>query len=224
MERLEKVLPVEAATSKYSPDAPALDDPVGLVEYWDTVTVPSPVASAVMLSLEAAAVPDALVDVPDAELVDPAGPTLMVRVTCGAALKLELPAWFASITQAPTPVKLTVAPSIPDTLHTPCPLVGSTVNTTGLPEAPPVALRVSDPPTAPDAGPVKLIVWSIRAGGAEAMVAVWTAGSMLRPSGSWGAHATMVGVPVVVSVMSKLSELYPGEIKPEPIPGIGVLT
>jgi hypothetical protein len=32
-----------------------------------------------------------------------------------------------------------VAPSVPDTLHTPDPLVGSTENTTGLPDAPPVA-------------------------------------------------------------------------------------
>ena len=49
-------------------------------------------------------------------------------------------------------------PFVPDTVHTPDPDVESTENTTGLPEPPPVALSVSEPPTVPVAGAVKLIV------------------------------------------------------------------
>jgi hypothetical protein len=48
-----------------------------------------------------------------------------------------------------------VLPLVPDTAHTPVPEDGSTVKTTGLPEPPPVADRVADPPTVPAAGAVK---------------------------------------------------------------------
>ncbi len=63
-----------------------------------------------------------------------------------------MPAWFASITQVPAPVKFTVVPLVPDTEQTPAAVEGSTVKTTGLPEAPPVAARVPVVPTVPGTG------------------------------------------------------------------------
>jgi hypothetical protein len=54
-----------------------------------------------------------------------------------------------------------VVPSIPETLHTPLPLLESTLNTTAEP-APPadeVADSVDVPPMAPDPGPVKEMTW-----------------------------------------------------------------
>ncbi len=49
-------------------------------------------------------------------------------------------------------VNVSKEPSTPDTLHTPDPLVASTVKTTGWPDAPPVADRVIMPPAVPAAG------------------------------------------------------------------------
>jgi hypothetical protein len=37
----------------------------------------------------------------------------------------------------------------------------STVKTTGLPDVPPVADRIAEPPTEPEAGAVKEIVWAV---------------------------------------------------------------
>jgi hypothetical protein len=48
---------------------------------------------------------------------------------------------------------------VPDTTHTPGSLAGSTENTTGLPERPPVADRCAEPPAVPAAGAVKEIDW-----------------------------------------------------------------
>ena len=53
-----------------------------------------------------------------------------------------------------------MVPFVPETVHTPESEDWSTVNTTGLPDPPPVALSVSEPPTVPEAGAVKLIVWA----------------------------------------------------------------
>ena len=49
---------------------------------------------------------------------------------------------------------------LPDTVHAPGPLEGSTVNTTGLPEPPPVADRAAEPPAAAEAGTAKVIDWA----------------------------------------------------------------
>ncbi len=84
--------------------------------------------------------------------------TVIVRWTCGAAVYLPLPAWLASIVQLPEDLKLTESP---DTVQTPGPLPGSTENTTGLPEPPPVADRCAEPPGACDAGAVKEIDWAV---------------------------------------------------------------
>ncbi len=51
-----------------------------------------------------------------------------------------------------------MVPLAPDTLHTPAPLE-TTVNTTGLPDPPPVADKLADPPTDPDTGAVNEIAW-----------------------------------------------------------------
>ena len=59
-----------------------------------------------------------------------------------------------------------MAPFVPDTVHTPDPDDGSTENTTGFPDPPPVAVSVADPPTLPVAGAVKLI-------DCDAMLTVW---------------------------------------------------
>ena len=64
-----------------------------------------------------------------------AGPTATDSCASGAALYSELPDWLASITQLPTPMKLTV---VPEMLQTPL-APPSIVNVTGLPEGPPVA-------------------------------------------------------------------------------------
>ena len=49
---------------------------------------------------------------------------------------------------------------LPDTVHTPVPEAGSTVKVTGLPDPPPVAVRVAALPTTPVPGAVKLIAWA----------------------------------------------------------------
>jgi hypothetical protein len=61
--------------------------------------------------------------------------TTMLFVTCVAAVKLVLPVWFAATTTVPAPVMVSVLPVIlpgPETM----------LKVTGLPEPPPVALRV----------------------------------------------------------------------------------
>jgi hypothetical protein len=65
-----------------------------------------------------------------------------------------------------------VVPLAPDTLHTPAPLE-ATVNTTGLPDPPPVADKAADPPTDPDAGAVNEIAW----GAASTVIACWASGA-----------------------------------------------
>jgi hypothetical protein len=62
--------------------------------------------------------------------------TVIDCCTCGAAEKAELPAWLASITQRPAEVKVTVVLCIEQVLK---PEPGSTVNTTGFPDPPPLA-------------------------------------------------------------------------------------
>jgi hypothetical protein len=74
---------------------------------------------------------------------------------------LVLPAWLASRTKVPAPVTVRVLP-----LMLPAPvLLESMVKTTGLPEPPPVALRVIvslGTKVIGEAGAVKLIVWLAR--------------------------------------------------------------
>ena len=82
--------------------------------------------------------------------------TVMVCWAWGAGWYLSLPSWLASMTHVPGAVYLTVVPLVPDTLHTPVLLAGSsdvlegsTENTTGLPDLPPVADKVAGVPTQP---------------------------------------------------------------------------
>lgn len=96
-------------------------------------------------------------------------PTAVEPVTVAAAAYFLLPDWLASITQLTAAVKWSVAPSGPDTLQTPAPLVESMENTTGLPDAPPVAERMAKPPTRPEAGAVKLITWEVSEDGVKAL-------------------------------------------------------
>ena len=64
-------------------------------------------------------------------------------------------------------------PLVPDTLHTPVPLVESTENTTGLPDPPPVADKVAGTPTVPVAGAVNEITWVL----AFTVIACWAWGA-----------------------------------------------
>jgi hypothetical protein len=61
---------------------------------------------------------------------------------------------------------------VPDTVHTPGSLEGSTENTTGLPDPPPVADKVADPPTKADVGGVKEIDWA-RLGALPIVIVCW---------------------------------------------------
>ena len=45
-------------------------------------------------------------------------------------------------------------------VHTPAPLVPSTLKMTGFPDPPPVADKVAVPPKVPVPGPVKLMAWA----------------------------------------------------------------
>jgi len=50
------------------------------------------------------------------------------------------------MTQLPVLVNVTVEPFAPDTAHAPGVLEESTLNTTGLPDRPPVAVSAAEPP------------------------------------------------------------------------------
>src|SRR5260370_337306 len=119
--------------------------------------------------------------------------TLIVCWTWGAAAYLRLPAWLASMTQLPTAVKVTV---VPDTGHTRRPLAGSTENTTGLPEPPPVADKAAEPPAAPAAGAVQEINWvrfgTVVGGGGGVGKAAARGGEGHRGPGQ-GAHLRAAG-------------------------------
>ena len=52
-------------------------------------------------------------------------------------------------------------PWAPDTSHTPGPLAGSTANSTGLPDPPPLAATVADWATWPRSGAVNPIDWGM---------------------------------------------------------------
>ena len=84
-------------------------------------------------------------------------PTANDCCTWGAGLKLPLPAWFASITHVPAPVKVTVEPDMEHTAAA----AESIVKLTGRPEdAVAVTLYVGPPTTAPvGAVDVNVIVW-----------------------------------------------------------------
>jgi hypothetical protein len=84
-------------------------------------------------------------------------PTENACCTCGAGPYVAFPAWFASIVQVPTPVKVTFEPAIEQTLLA----VGSIVSATGRPELA-VAVAVYVPPNAAAVGAVdvNVIVWS----------------------------------------------------------------
>jgi hypothetical protein len=61
------------------------------------------------------------------------------------------------------------------------------VNTTGLPDPPPVAVSVADPPTVPVAGAVKLITWDaglmVMVNAAEPLAVGAAAGALLGAEG-----------------------------------------
>ncbi len=67
-------------------------------------------------------------------------PTATDCCTWAAGLKLVVPAWLASITQVPAPVKVTTPAALIE--HAPAVEVGSMVKTTGFPDPPPVAAGV----------------------------------------------------------------------------------
>ena len=69
-----------------------------------------------------------------------AWPIATLSVACGAALKLALPAWSAVSPQLPAETIVTVAPATVQTAGV------VLANTTGLPEAPPVAETMNVPP------------------------------------------------------------------------------
>jgi hypothetical protein len=112
-------------------------------------------------------------------------PTEIVRWTCGAAAYLALPAWLASMTQLPPPVKVT---EFPDTVHA-FPPPEAAENTTGLPEPPPVADKCAEPRTFPDAGAVREIDWGINL----TVIVRWT----------WGA-AVYCALPAWLASMTQL--------------------
>ena len=113
---------------------------------------------------------------------------MMVSVTVGAAAQVALPAWVASMMQVPAALKVTV---LPDTEHTPVPLLESGENATGRPEVA-VADRVTGTPTVPEVGcSLTVIVWGFPvtaifswAWGAAAQVALpaWLASMMQVPA------------------------------------------
>src|SRR6516162_11958780 len=102
------------------------------------------------------------------------------------------------MTQVPAPVKVSAVPLVPDTAQTPAAVDGSTVNTTGLPDAPPAATRVVAVPTVPEAGGLKVMLC---AAGATAMLCcTWGAGrEWALPA--WWASMTQVPAPVKVSAV-----------------------
>src|SRR3954462_15181617 len=77
-------------------------------------------------------------------------PTVNDCWTCGAALKLALPAWLASITHVPAPVNERVAPEIEHTADA----TGSIVKLTVSPEVAVAATVYVAPPTVALAGAV----------------------------------------------------------------------
>jgi len=114
---------------------------------------------------------------------------VMVSVTVGAAAQVALPPWLASILQVPAWLKVTV---LPDTEHTPVPLLESRENETGRPEVA-VADRVTgSSPTVTEVGySPTVIVWGFPltaifswAWGAAAQVALpgWLASMMQVPA------------------------------------------
>ena len=70
---VENELPVESATSKYSPVEVKVGAPTGSDPYCATVSAPTPEPLAVVPAFVAVAVPPDVLDVPLAELVAPAG-------------------------------------------------------------------------------------------------------------------------------------------------------
>jgi hypothetical protein len=94
---------------------------------------------------------------------------VIVRSTWGAAAYTSLPAWLASTTHVPLARYVTV---LPDTWQIPG---VPELNTTGLPEAPPVADSNAEVRVAPFDGAKKEIAWGFcwtvivrRTGGASA--------------------------------------------------------
>src|SRR5580658_8957884 len=102
---------------------------------------------------------------------------------------------------------------VPDTVQMDA-LEESTENVTGLPDAPPVADRVSEPPTRPETGAVKEMVWGSRETnvgsltvGAAAYMAfpAWTASMMQKPGPvyvtvlSFGPETLQTSVPLELS-------------------------
>src|SRR4051794_21075758 len=118
-------------------------------------------------------------------------PTAKLCCTCGAALKLALPPWLASITQVPAPRNDTVVPAIE---HTPAAL-GSIVNPTASPEVA-VAVTVYVAPStaaATGAGEVKLMLW---APGPTANDCCTCGAALKFVSPAWLASITHVPAPV----------------------------
>ena len=103
-----KELPDDRATSKYSPVDEKVGAPTGSDPYWATVKAPTPVAEAVVPSLVAVAVPVELVDVPLAELVEPAGggggvgPAAETEIVFDVPVMLEVTVSVAEMVWLPT--------------------------------------------------------------------------------------------------------------------------
>ena len=104
----------------------------------DTVAVPPTVS--------VGAAPNVIVWLP--------GPTVMVWVTCGAALKLALPAWLAATTHEPAVTPVTVLPA---TVQTP---VVVELKVTGNPELA-VALKAPLVPTVSVGAAPNVMVWGV---------------------------------------------------------------
>ena len=110
-----------------------------------------------------------------------------------------------------------MAPSVPVVVHTPAPLDPSTVKVTGLPEAPPVAVRVAEPPKVPVPGPVKAMAWlpgsTVRENDwvASGAVPLWAVMVKVK-----GLPAVAAGVPARVAVPLPLSVKVtpPGRVAP----------
>src|SRR3954447_1139438 len=118
-------------------------------------------------------------------------PTANACCTCGAALKLALPAWLASMTHVPTVRNDTVEPEIE---HTDV-AVASIVNVTGRPElAVAVTVYVGPATTAPaGAVDVNVIVWLPLTTGNDCC----TCGAALKLAlPAWLASMTQVPAPM----------------------------
>jgi hypothetical protein len=110
MVRDVKVLPDESATSKYCPVEENVGAATGSDPYWATVSAPTPILLAVVLSLVAVAVPVELDDVPLCELVEPVG-------AVGAVGGVTVPGTVTVSAKLHDPVSPAGSESVPVTVY-----------------------------------------------------------------------------------------------------------